>query len=158
MPNRWPPRKLTENRMRKALLFLIVIFTSCNEKKSKSTHYENIEAKSSSVEKKTTINNESYYQFIPDRISNIDINRFDIVESYQIEKSKFIFGNFNPIVDKISNPDSDTDSSRFLVLNDKNEVKYKFKGVEDVYLYKPYFYKNNRNNKIIYINSGFLSK
>ncbi|MFB9080014.1 hypothetical protein ACFFLS_08985 [Flavobacterium procerum] len=138
--------------MKKALIFLIVIFTSCSEKKSNNTQNEIIEVKNISLKDKVTIGNESYYKFNPDSISNVNIDRFSIIESYQIEKNKFIFGNFNPINSEISNPDYENNyGARFLLLNEKNEVKYKFKGVEDVYLYKPYFYKNNRNNKIIIV-------
>ena len=146
------PSKLTENQMKKILIFLIIIFTSCYEKKNNSSHNEIIEVKNISLEDKVPIENVSYYKFIPDSVSNVNVDKFNIIESYQIEKNKFIFGNFNPINDKISNPDSENNyGTRFLLLNDKNEVKYKFKGVEDVYLYKPYFYKNNRNNKIIIV-------
>ncbi len=138
--------------MKKILIFLIIIFTSCYEKKNNSSHNEIIEVKNISLEDKVPIENVSYYKFIPDSVSNVNVDKFNIIESYQIEKNKFIFGNFNPINDKISNPDSENNyGTRFLLLNDKNEVKYKFKGVEDVYLYKPYFYKNNRNNKIIIV-------
>lgn len=137
--------------MEKVLILLILIFTSCNEGKSDIANNELTEDGNSSLEEKGTINDESYYQFIPDSISNIKIDRFDIFESYQIEKSKFIFGISSTLVDEVWNPDSSISSARFLVLNDKNEVKYKFRGVEDVYLYKPYFYKNKRNNKVIIV-------
>lgn len=121
-------------------------------KKNNSNHTEIIELKKNNLEEKATINNESYYKFIPDSISKIHLNKLNIVESYQIGNNKYIFGNFNQIDIEKSNPNSENKyDARFIILNDKNEVKYKFKGVEDVYLYKPYFYKNNRNNKIIIV-------
>lgn len=138
--------------MKKAIILFIIIFTSCTEKKNNETHNKTIEVNNVELKEKEIINNESYYKFIPDSISNIAVDRFNISESYQIGKNKIIFGYFRPIDGEISSPDSENNyGARLLFLNDKDEVKYKSKGVGDVYLYKPYFYKNNQNNKIILV-------
>ena len=75
--------------MKKILIFLIIIFTSCYEKKNNSSHNEIIEVKNISLEDKVPIENVSYYKFIPDSVSNVNVDKFNIIESYQIEKNKF---------------------------------------------------------------------
>lgn len=132
------------------LIILLLIFTSCVGKKMDSMQDVKMEGKNKSIEENAELHSESYYKFIPDSISNFVIDGFNISESYQIEKNKIILGYHKPMDGKISSPE-DNYGKRLLLLNNQNEVKYKSKGIEDVYLYKPYFYKNNRNNKIMIV-------
>lgn len=89
----------------------------------------------------------SYFEFIPDTLTNFKFWGFDITDAYQMGLNKIVVG-----YDQIVKPDSEKDwGDKLLLLNDKDEVLFKSKGVGDVYLFEPHFYKNKTNNKVIIV-------
>lgn len=134
-----------------ALCFIILAFLSC--KKSEETHKIVKQTPTSEkIEDTITIEEQEYVKFIPDSISGVAVKGFKIDSSYKIGNSKIVVGIYESIDGEMTYPDTEKDwGDRLLVLNDKNQITYKSKGVGETYLYEPYFYKNKSNNKIIIV-------
>ncbi|MGG5207862.1 hypothetical protein ACQWU4_02860 [Chryseobacterium sp. MIQD13] len=93
-----------------------------------------------------------FTEFKPESISGLKINGFDIEHAFSVEGNHIVTGNYKPIDGKMTLPDTENDwGNRLLMLNSKNEIIYKSKGIGDAYLYEPYFYKNNQNGNIIIV-------
>lgn len=138
--------------MKKIIIYFIILaFLSC--KKSEETN-EIVKPTPTSekIEDTITIEEQEYVKFQPDSISDVAIKGFQIDSSYKIGNSKIVVGIYESIDGEISYPDTEKDwGDRLLLLNDKNLITYKSKGVGETYLYEPYFYKNKSNNKIIIV-------
>lgn len=99
-----------------------------------------------------SINEDLFYQFKPDSITNAKIENVSIDYSYEIDGHKIIIGYYEPINGELSKYDKETDyGDRLFFLNKKNELLYKGAGQGDVYLYEPHFYRNNKSDKIIIV-------
>lgn len=135
------------------LILLMNVLFSCNKTKENKKVYTPAKKNNYNSEKmQSIISNKVYYRYNPDSISNLKIDGFNVYQSHQIQNNKIVAGYYNPVDDQITNPDSEKDyGARLLFLNDKNEIKYKSKGIGDLYLYKPYFYKNDENDKIVIV-------
>lgn len=142
--------------MNKRLLIFLVSIISCQEK-STITHNTagNLSSTSVSAINRSdliTEDNVQYRQFKADTLTNLNIADFEVLASYQLKNVKVIEGNYRPIDGKIVAPDTEKDQGRrLLILNNKNKIISKSKGVGEVYLNEPYFYKNGLNNDIIIV-------
>ena len=142
--------------MNKRLLIFLVFIISCQEK---STNTQNTAENSSSTSSTSikssdldTQKTEQYHQFKAETLNNLSIAGFEVLASYQLKNVKVIEGNYRPIDGKIVAPDTEKDQGRrLLILNNKNKIISKSKGVGEVYLNEPYFYKNGLNNDIIIV-------
>ena len=142
--------------MNKRLLIFLVFIISCQEK---STNTQNTAENSSSTSSTSikssdldTQKTEQYHQFKAETLNNLTIAGFEVLASYQLKNVKVIEGNYRPIDGKIVAPDTEKDQGRrLLILNNKNKIISKSKGVGEVYLNEPYFYKNGLNNDIIIV-------
>ena len=91
--------------------------------------------------------NINYLEFNPNTLSNFKLVGYDIEKAYKLGSKIIVTG-----YDKKKNPDANEDwGDQLLLLNTKNEILFKSKGVGDVYLFEPHFYKNETNDKIIIV-------
>lgn len=129
------------------LLFLILI--SCNNTSNKVE--EKLENPIVSVESEQKDDkhpeNINYLEFNPNTLSDFKLVGYDIEKAYKLGSKIIVTG-----YDKKTNPDANEDwGDQLLLLNTKNEILFKSKGVGDVYLFEPHFYKNETNDKIIIV-------
>lgn len=134
----------------KAIAFIVVLTVfSCTDtskklKNVKEKHSVSIESKNKPANYRQDI---KYFEFKPDTLTTFKLVGFDLTDAYQIGLNKIVAG-----YDQTVNPDYDKDwGDKLLLLNDKDEVLFKSKGVGDVYLFEPHFYKNGTNNKIVIV-------
>ena len=86
----------------------------------------------------------TYFEFKIDTLTNFKLLGFDVSDAYPIDSNKIVVG-----YDQKVNPDSEKDwGDKLLLLNNKNEILFTSKGVGDVYLFEPHFYKNKIIGKI----------
>lgn len=142
--------------MNKRLLIFLVSIISCQEKSTITQNTtENLSSTSTTLIKRSDLDTQKtvqYYQFKADTLTNLNIADFEVLASYQLKNVKVIEGNYRPIDGKIVAPDTEKDQGRrLLILNNKNKIISKSKGVGEVYLNEPYFYKNGLNNDIIIV-------
>ncbi len=134
----------------KAIAFIIVLTTfSCTDRSKKVEQVENKQSVSIESENKPAnyAQDISYFAFKPDTLTNFKLVGFDLTDAYQIDLNKIVAG-----YDQTVNPDYEKDwGDKLLLLNNKDEVLFKSKGVGDVYLFEPNFYKNGINDKIIIV-------
>lgn len=129
------------------LLFLILI--SCNNTSNKVE--EKLENPIVSVESEQKDDkhpeNINYLESNPNTLSDFKLVGYDIEKAYKLGSKIIVTG-----YDKKTNPDANEDwGDQLLLLNTKNEILFKSKGVGDVYLFEPHFYKNETNDKIIIV-------
>ena len=142
--------------MNKRLLIFLVFIISCQEKSTITQNTtENLSSTSTTSINRSdlvTEDNSQYHQFKADTLTNLNIADFEVLASYQLKNVKVIEGNYRPIDGKIVAPDTEKDQGRrLLILNNKNKIISKSKGVGEVYLNEPYFYKNETNNNVLII-------
>ena len=142
--------------MNKRLLIFLVSIISCQEKSTITQNTaENLSSTSTTSIKRSDLDTQKtvqYHQFKADTLTNLTIADFEVLASYQLKNVKVIEGNYRPIVGKMVAPDTEKDQGRrLLILNNKNKIISKSKGVGDVYLNKPYFYKNDVTDDIIIV-------
>ncbi len=136
-------------------IFLISIF-SCQEKPNISESSQgNLSSKAvitSNRNDLVTEDNVKHHQFKADTLTNLNIPGFEILASYQLKNVKIAEGYYKPVDGIMVAPDTERDQGRrLLILNNKNEIISKSKGVGAVYLNQPYFYKNNANENILIV-------
>lgn len=142
--------------MNKILLFFILAITACSEKSDiVETSAQNLSSTSISTSTHkdlVTEKNIEYHQFKTDTLTNLNIAGFEILASYQLKNLKIAEGYYKPVDGIVVAPDTEKDQGRrLLILNNKNEIISKSKGVGAVYLNQPCFYKNNANDNILII-------
>lgn len=136
----------------KKLFFLLYIIIAFSCKKETNTKIYDIKEKIKPIDFDNKSKEEFYYQFKPDSVSNIKNEKISIDYSYEINNNKIVIGYYKPTDGKKNYPDSENDwGDRLFFLNEKDEVIFKGKGVGDVYLYEPYFFKSNKNDKTIIV-------
>lgn len=136
--------------------FIISLLACKNDTKTKLINTLPEDAKINDKEEfsdsKDRIEENLFYQFKPDSITNAKIENVSIDYSYEIDGYKIIIGYYEPVDGKLSKYETETDyGDRLFFLNKKNELLYKGAGQGDVYLYEPYFYRNNKSDKIIIV-------
>ncbi|MCG9791870.1 hypothetical protein [Flavobacterium algicola] len=130
-------------------LILIIILYSCKDSSKKVEAFEDkanvpVEIEHQPAKRPQLIN---YSEFRLENISNFKLQGFDISEAFQLGSNKIVVG-----YDQTVNPDYDKDwGDKLLLLNAKDEILFKSKGVGDVFLFSPHFYKNTKNDKIIIV-------
>lgn len=135
---------------KKFFLFSIIIFLSCKRESNSKIH--DAEAKRNSIDANNKSDDISYYLFKPDSISNVKIEQISVDYSYKINKNKIVVGIYKESDGKIESSNSENDwGDRLICLDEKDKIIFKGKGVGDLYLYEPYFYKNDLNDKIIIV-------
>ena len=135
---------------KKFFLFSIIIFLSCKRESNSKIH--DAEAKRNSIDANNKSDDISYYLFKPDSISNVKIEQISVDYSYKINKNKIVVGIYKDSDGKIESSNSENDwGDRLICLDEKDKIIFKGKGVGDLYLYEPYFYKNDLNDKIIIV-------
>ena len=142
--------------MNKRLLIFLVYIISCQEKSTITQNTsENLSSTSTTSTKSSDLDTQKtlqYHQFKADTLTDLTITDFEVLASYQLKNVKVIEGNYRPIDGKMVAPDTEKDQGRrLLILNNKNKIISKSKGVGEVYLNKPYFYKNDVNDDIIIV-------
>lgn len=142
--------------MNKRLLIFLVSIISCQEKSTITQNTaENLSSTSTTSIKRSDLDTQKtvqYHQFKADTLTNLTIADFEVLASYQLKNVKVIEGNYRPIDGKMVAPDTKKDQGRrLLILNNKNKIISKSKGVGEVYLNEPYFYKNETHNNVLII-------
>ena len=142
--------------MNKRLLIFLVYIISCQEKSTITQNTsENLSSTSTTSTKSSDLDTQKtlqYHQFKADTLTDLTITDFEVLASYQLKNVKVIEGNYRPIDGKMVVPDTEKDQGRrLLILNNKNKIISKSKGVGEVYLNEPYFYKNETNNNVLII-------
>lgn len=139
--------------MKNYLPFFLLFLFSC-EKTNKSVKLENRNTKSDTIfndVKSKTNTVVEFTKFKPDSAS-VNIKNFSDNLAYRIGDNYLLTGYFEPIDGKIRFPDTENDyGKRLLFLNSKKEIKYKSFGAGDTYLFHPYFYKNNYDDRIVIV-------
>lgn len=143
-------RVISFQLIKKAMAFIIVLnVVSCTDTSKKVKKVKEKQSVSIKSENKPANYPQdiSFFEFKPDTLTNFKLIGFDVTDAYQIGLNKIIIG-----YDQTVNPDYDKDwGDKLLLLNNKDEVLFKSKGVGDVYLFEPHFYKNGTNNKIVIV-------
>jgi hypothetical protein len=138
--------------MKLLFFFLIstILIASCKNEPATELVDLNENIKKDSL---VNLNDEKVFiKFNPDSISKVKINNVTIDYSYKINKNKIIIGNYETIDENLNPLDSEQDfGDRLFFLNENNEIIFKGKGMGDVFLYEPHFYRNNENNKIVIV-------
>lgn len=96
----------------------------------------------------------SYAEYQPQELKNFQIENFDVAHSFELNGYKIVSGNYYPEDGKHFASDTETETDwgdRLLLLDASNEIIFQSKGVGDVYLFEPHFYKSDVSNKIIII-------
>ncbi len=96
----------------------------------------------------------SYAEYHPQKLKNLQIGNFDIAHSFDLNGYKIVSGNYTPEDGKHFASDTETETDwgdRLLMLDASNKIIFQSKGVGDVYMFEPHFYKNDRSNKVIII-------
>ena len=142
--------------MNKRLLIFLVYIISCQEKSTITQNTsENLSSTSTTSTKSSDLDTQKtlqYHQFKADTLTDLTITDFEVLASYQLKNVKVIEGNYRPIDGKMVVPDTEKDQGRrLLILNNKNKIISKSKGVGEVYVNKPYFYKNDVTDDIIIV-------
>lgn len=89
-----------------------------------------------------------FYTFTPKKISDINIPNYKAKYLHYIQGNYVAVGHFTN--EKITEFTRDY-GQRLLFLDNEKNITFKSKGVGDLYLYKPYFYKNDQNDEIIIV-------
>ena len=149
-------RILNISFMNKILGICLLSTFACQEKPTISENEkENLSSTSVSTVNRNdlvTENNVKYHQFKADTLTNLNIPDFEILASYQLKNVKIAEGYYKPVDGIMVAPDTERDQGRrLLILNNKNEIISKSKGVGEVYLNQPYFYKNDANENILIV-------
>lgn len=132
--------------MKNFILLFLFFFISCNKKDAVKNE---IPVSETDTISKAKI---SYFEFTPDTITDVKIEGFEISAAYKLGDKKIVTGYYDAVGGKLSHHDSDTNyGPRLLLLNDNNKINYTSKGAMDAFLFKPHFYKNNSNGKIIIV-------
>ncbi|NVK64585.1 MAG: hypothetical protein HWE22_08350 [Flavobacteriales bacterium] len=100
-----------------------------------------------------TIDTITYFQFTPDSSTYRSNPKIMVDYAYQLDTLTFV-GGYDPIIDCGQFITDDTINGwgdRLYVLNAKEEMIFKGKGVGDYYLFEPHFYKNHTNDKIVIV-------
>ncbi len=139
--------QLMKNKLSIYVIFLTLF--SCADTSKKVDNV--VEEKSISIEGNSKSDNYSgentYFEFKIDTLANFKLVGFDVSDAYQIDINKIVVG-----YDKKVNPDLERDwGDKLLLLNTKDEIIFTSRGVGDVYLFEPHFYKNIINSKIIIV-------
>ena len=139
--------QLMKNKLSIYVIFLTLF--SCADTSKKVDNV--VEEKSISIEGNSKSDNYSgentYFEFKIDTLANFKLVGFDVSDAYQIDRNKIVVG-----YDKKVNPDLERDwGDKLLLLNTKDEIIFTSRGVGDVYLFEPHFYKNKINSKIIIV-------
>ncbi len=125
------------------LLLTVALITAC-ESSSKDIRATINEQDSSGDPKKEI----SYLKFDPDQLEGMELDGFDINETYQIDSFKIIIA-FSEGDMVISENPSDWGDGLTLMKGDS--ILFQSKRVGDPYLYEPFFYHNTTNSKVIII-------
>ncbi|SFU20265.1 hypothetical protein SAMN04489724_0282 [Algoriphagus locisalis] len=105
-------------------------------------------------EVKDGLETKSYSQIHPKKLTNFQIEQFEVEQAYELNGQKIITGNYKP--EKGSHYTSSTESQfdwgdRLLMLDSENDVVFQSLGFGDLYLFEPHFYQAKASNKIIII-------
>lgn len=96
----------------------------------------------------------SYTEYHPKELKNLHIDNFDVAHSLELNGYGIVSGNYVPEDGKHFASDTETETDwgdRLLMLDASNKILFESKGVGDVYLFEPHFYKSDASDKIIII-------
>ncbi len=96
----------------------------------------------------------SYTEYHPQELKNLHIDNFDVAHSLELNGYRIVSGNYIPEDGKHFASDTETETDwgdRLLMLDASNKILFESKGVGDVYLFEPHFYKSDASDKIIII-------
>lgn len=143
-------QKITSMKLLFFFLISTILIASCKNEPATELVDLNENIKKDSL---VNLNDEKVFiKYTPDSISKVKINNVTIDYSYKINKNKIIIGNYETIDGNLNPLDSEQDfGDRLFFLNENNEIIFKGKGMGDVFLYEPHFYRNNENNKIVIV-------
>lgn len=125
---------------------LLILFYSCSEERVESENRKLI-----SEEKEEPI---AYFEFSPDTVTGLDLYPIQLDYAYEIDGHKIVVGYYGPLENGEWSEEVDASNDwgdRLFLLNGKNEIVYKSRGVGDPYLFEPHFYKNAKNGKVLII-------
>lgn len=124
------------------LVLLVGVIYSCRENSGESTKPAQHVKKDS--ENRQQITEAQFIKFDPDSISDVKIKGFHSDYTYKIGENYLAVGYYRPVDGKIVAPDTEDNwGDRLLFLDAKKNIRFTSKGVGDVYLYQPHFYKSN---------------
>lgn len=128
-----------------AIIISLTIF-SCTGTSKKTEEKKSIPFKTENKPAKHLLDI-SYMEFTPDSLTNFKLVGFDVDHAYQLGLNKIVAG----YDQKVEQGDGKNWGDKLLLLNNKDEILFKSKGMGDVYLFEPHFYRNTVNNKIIIV-------
>lgn len=128
-----------------AIIISLTIF-SCTGTSKKTEEKKSIPVKTENKPAKHLLDI-SYMEFKPDSLTNFKLVGFDVDHAYQLGLNKIVAG----YDQKVEQGDGKNWGDKLLLLNNKDEILFKSKGMGDVYLFEPHFYRNTVNNKIIIV-------
>ncbi|MEZ4859020.1 MAG: hypothetical protein R2781_09440 [Flavobacteriaceae bacterium] len=109
-----------------------------------STHQEGNHQKTEKVTQ--------YLEYYPRKLQNLQLPKFTVEQAFLVNNVKVVSGYYNPIAGQLPPQDTEKDwGDRLLQLDQDNKILYQSKGIGDVYLYEPHFYKNDASDKVIII-------
>ncbi|MBC9813056.1 hypothetical protein H9Y05_11305 [Crocinitomicaceae bacterium CZZ-1] len=129
-----------------SLLSLLLVVYSCRQHSTPKQEAET----GPHNEKQTTETH--FIKFDPDTIPALTINGFTSDYSFKIGQNYLVVGYYMPVDGQIVPPDTEDNwGDRLLFLDAKKSIVYTSKGVGDVYLYEPHFFKSTSGDKIIVV-------
>ncbi|WP_223607636.1 hypothetical protein [Chryseobacterium sp. OSA05B] len=138
--------------MKKLLPALALLTLASCKEDPKKENKTSVQKETVAPTKTGVIEDVSYTEFKPEKISDLKIKGFDIEQAFSVEGNKIVSGNFQFTDGKITLPDTEEDfGKRLLLLNHKNEIIFQSQGSGEAYLYEPYFYKNSQNGNMIIV-------
>lgn len=96
----------------------------------------------------------SYTEYYPLELKNFQIDNFDVAHSFELNGYKIVSGNYMPEDGKHFDSDTGTEidwGDRLLMLDASDKTVFQSKGVGEVYLFEPHFYKSDASDKVIII-------
>lgn len=122
------------------VLFLAVLISCANAKNDLPQHQlENSHNIGDSI---------AYSEFKPKSLTDFQLNSYDVSQAFQLDSMVILSAYSDGDLETSENPENWGD--RLIALKNKSVI-FESKGVGDVYLYEPNFYRNEINNKTIII-------
>lgn len=101
-----------------------------------------------------SLNTKSYSQIHPRKLTNFQIDQFEVDQAYELNGQKIITGNYTSEKDSLytsTNENQFDRGDRLLMLDSENDIVFQSLGFGDLYLFEPHFYRAKTSDKTIII-------
>lgn len=127
-----------------SLALFVVGFTSCETEKQHAQGVENVQEAIQPI---------MYEEFTPDSSNMQSTAEIDVNSAFELDEFTIVSA-YDRLSFNESAFEQDTVNGwgdRLFLFNSKNEIIYQSKGVGELYVYHPYFYRNAVNRKVFII-------